>query len=102
VDDPPEATFDFSYLTANGYLARDAGGRYTVGGRGFTRRWNGAAQVPYLYMEAGGLFVTYDDEAAIAAKVRYVASRGLLGAMFWELAADREGVLARELGKLPH
>ena len=102
VADPAEATFEFSYLTGEGYLLRDAGARYTVGGRGFTRHWSTAAGAPYLYNPQSGVFVTFDDEASVAAKARYIAARGLLGAMFWELAADREGVLARELGNLPH
>ena len=102
VTDPAEATFEFSYLTREGYLSRDAGGRYTVGGRGFTRHWSDAAQAPYLYDPRTRVFITYDDEESIAAKAAYLTRRGLLGAMFWELAADREGVLARELGNLPH
>ena len=91
--DVPEATFEFAYLTEQGYLSRDARGKYTVGGLGFTRHWNNAARVPYLYNPSTRAFITYDDEASIHEKNRYVIGKGLRGAMFWELNADRHRVL---------
>jgi chitinase len=69
---------------------------------GLRRHWNADARVPYSYDAASGTFVTYDDERSIDAKLRYLARRGLLGAMFWEIAADREGRLVRKIGTLPH
>lgn len=86
-------SFDFSYLTGGGYLGRDAQGRYTVAGRGFVRHWNAAAGVPYLYDPVTGVFITYDDETSIAAKLDLAKAYGLRGAMYWELGADRHGVL---------
>jgi chitinase len=91
--DVPEATFEFAHLTERGYLAKDARGKYTVGGLGFTRHWNDFARVPHLYNAATGVFITYDDEASIHAKNDYVVRMGLRGAMFWELNADRHRVL---------
>jgi chitinase len=88
-----DESFDFAYLTGHGYLVRDGGGRYTVAGPGFVRRWSGAAQVPYLYDASNGVFITYDDEASVREKVDLVKHYGLRGAMFWELGADRDGVL---------
>jgi chitinase len=90
-----DETFDFAYLTEQGYLARDSAGRYTLAGRGFVRHWNAAASVPYLYEATSGTFITYDDEASIGEKVELVKRYGLRGAMFWEIGADREGVLRR-------
>jgi chitinase len=101
--DVPEASFEFAQLTEQGYLAKDARGTYTVGGLGFTRYWNSAARVPYLYNPASGIFITYDDEASIHEKNAYVVRMGLRGAMFWELNADRYRVLGTVVsGDLPH
>ena len=86
-------SFDFSFLADRGYLAQDGQGRYTIAGRGFTRHWNSAAAVPYLFDRATGTFITYDDEASIAAKLALVKRLRLRGAMYWELGADRHGVL---------
>jgi chitinase len=88
-----DETFDFAYLTERGYLARDGDGKYTRAGLGFVRHWNAAARVPYLYDPAGGVFITYDDEASVQAKVGLVKEFGLRGAMFWEIGADSQGVL---------
>jgi chitinase len=100
-----EATFEFAWLTERGYLARDAWGRYTLGGLGFERYWNSDARVPYLYNASTQVFIAYDDEASIHEKNRYVIDQGLLGAMFWELNADRHRVLGTvvsdDLGKVP-
>jgi chitinase len=97
--DVPEAAFEFAQLTEKGYLTKDAQGNYTVGGLGFTRHWNSAARVPYLYKAATGEFITYDDEASIHEKGEYVMRRGLLGAMFWELNADRHRVLGSSVSR---
>ena len=40
-------------------------------------------------------FITYDDERSIREKSRLVKEWGLRGAMYWELGADRDGVLGR-------
>ena len=48
-------------------------------------------------------FITYDDVRSIRDKGRLVKELGLRGAMFWELGADRNGVLRRALAaELPH
>jgi chitinase len=88
-----DESFDFSYLTDQGYLSRARDGRHTVAGRGFVRHWNAAAGVPYLYDPASGVFITYDDEASIREKVDLVRKYALRGAMFWEIGGDTHGVL---------
>jgi chitinase len=88
-----DESFDFAWLTERGYLMRDRDGLYTVAGLGFMRHWNAAAQVPYLYNASDGVFITYDDERSIAEKLDFAAKGGLRGAMFWEIGADRHGVL---------
>ncbi|MFZ3322956.1 MAG: glycoside hydrolase family 18 protein [Usitatibacter sp.] len=88
-----EASFEFAYLTDEGFLARDGEGRYTRGGRGFVRRWNAAAKAPWLYNPGTRVFIAYDDEASIREKARFAVRMDLRGMMFWELAQDRHGVL---------
>jgi chitinase len=52
-------------------------------------RFDTGADAPYLSLGSGGSgkFVTYDDEASIAAKVDWVRSQGLGGVIIWDLAA---------------
>jgi chitinase len=58
------------------------------------RYWNDSSKVPYLYGPnitaglSGGMFVSYDDTRSIREKVNYLNSKGLGGAMFWELSGD--------------
>ena len=56
----------------------------------FTRSWDDAAKVPYIYAPAsgGGIFITYDDPQGVALKTDYVVSHGLGGIMLWELSSD--------------
>lgn len=64
-----------------------------VNKNGYTRYWNDAAQVPYLFNQTTKQFVTYDDAQSIAAKVAYIENLGLGGAMIWELSSDRNFTL---------
>ncbi len=79
-----EATFEFSTLADAGFL-------------GYERHWNAVAHAPWLYDRASHTFIAYDDERTVREKARYVRERGLRGAMFWEISADRHGVLAGTL-----
>ena len=78
-----DETFDYAYLVDRGYLSDPA----------YAQHRHEAARVPYLYNAVTGEFITYDDERSIAEKVALVQRRGLRGAMFWELDADRHGAL---------
>ncbi|MDB5766795.1 MAG: chiII [Collimonas fungivorans] len=64
-----------------------------VNRNGFTRYWNDAAKVPYLFNPDTGEFVSYDDVESLDYKIRYLKQKGLAGAMFWQLSADRDAVL---------
>ncbi len=64
-----------------------------VGREGWVREWDAAAQAPFLWNEARGAFVTYEDEESLRVKSRYVLAKGLGGVMFWEYHADRTGAL---------
>jgi chitinase len=97
------STFDFAFLTNSGYLVKDSTGAYTKGGNGFTRYWNSASMVPYLYNASSKVFITYDDEASVHQKNLYIKSKGLKGAMFWELNADKNKTLGTVVATdLPH
>jgi chitinase len=86
-----------------GYLIKSVSGTYTQGGKGLVRYWNSAAKVPYLYNPSTGVSITYDDEASIREKNKYVKSKGLRGAMLWELNADKNKVLLPVVAsELPH
>ena len=88
-----DESFDYAYLVDRGYLSDPA----------YARHRHAAARAPYLYNAATGEFITYDDERSIAEKVALVERLGLRGAMFWELEADRHGVLRGVVARaLPH
>ena len=60
---------------------------------GFARRWDAAAQAPYLWNAATRTFISYEDPQSLAAKAKYVRKNRLGGLMFWELSQDRDGEL---------
>lgn len=74
----------------------------TMLGHGFTRYWDDAASVPYLYSAERREFVSYEDVASLAIKCGYVEAHKLQGMMFWEYSDDPSGALqetiARALG----
>lgn len=61
--------------------------------QGFTRYWDAASQVPYLYNEQTKVFVSYEDPVSLAVKCAWVRREGLAGIMFWEYTADPSGRL---------
>jgi chitinase len=91
------ASYPFAHLVQQGYLKAGPDGRYDQAGRGYVRRWNAVAKTPSLYDPVSATFISYEDEASLLEKARYVKSRGLRGAMYWEATADLDHVLARTL-----
>jgi chitinase len=79
-------SFDYWDLAAN-----------YVNHNGYTRYYQSEAQSPWLYNPATHVFITYDDSQSVAARGQYVLSHNLGGAMFWEIASDRNGVLLNSL-----
>ena len=59
-------------------------GRYN----NYTRCWDEAAMVPYLADESGTMILSYEDAESAALKAEYVMSKGLRGAMYWNIEAD--------------
>jgi len=94
-------SYPFAHLVDAGLLEKGPGGEYDVGGHGYRRYWNQAAQSPYLYNATTQVFISYEDQASLREKSRYIKAQGLRGAMFWELSGDSDRalgtVLANEL-----
>lgn len=55
---------------------------------GYTEKWDDKAKVPYLVDANGTMVLTYDNERSIGLKADYIKSRGLLGAMYWNIEGD--------------
>jgi chitinase len=51
--------------------------------------------VPWLFN--GSTFITYEDEQSMNLKAQYIKSKGLSGAMIWELSQDPNRVLLNAL-----
>ena len=60
---------------------------------GWVRRWDAAAQAPYLWNAERRVFIGYDDPESLRVKARYIREHGLAGAMFWEYGGDPTGAL---------
>ncbi len=67
-------------------------------GQGFTRYWDDAAKVPYLYNAEKHIFVSYEDPESLSLKCKYVREHKLGGVMFWEYFGDHDGKLLETLG----
>ncbi len=67
--------------------------------RDYTRYWDQAASVPYLYSAEKQQFISYDDAASIAAKCSYAVSHQLGGVMFWEYLDDPSGELLEAIDR---
>jgi chitinase len=55
---------------------------------GFTRYWDSASSVPYLYNPDKRIFVSYEDPESLALKCNYVLGHHLGGIMFWDYSGD--------------
>lgn len=51
-------------------------------------RWDSVAQAPFLVHRTGRYVVCYDNPRSIAAKCRFLKTKGLRGAMYWECSHD--------------
>ena len=54
----------------------------------YSVRWDNTAQVPYLVNTLGTMVLSYDDETSVGLKADYVKTKGLKGAMYWNIEAD--------------
>lgn len=62
---------------------------------GYTRYFHPQSKVPWLY--DGSTFISYEDPESIGFKTGYIKSKGLGGAMVWELSQDPDRVLLNAL-----
>lgn len=62
---------------------------------GYVRHFHTQSMVPWLFN--GSTFITYEDEQSIGYKTQYIKSKGLGGAMIWELSQDPNRVLLNAL-----
>ncbi|MGE5327973.1 MAG: glycosyl hydrolase family 18 protein [Deltaproteobacteria bacterium] len=58
---------------------------------GYIRYYHSQSQVPWLFN--GSTFISYDDQQSVGIKAGYVKTKGLGGAMLWELSQDPNKVL---------
>lgn len=54
----------------------------------YTELWDDEAQAPYFADENGNMVICFDNETSIGLKAEYIKSKGLLGAMYWNIEAD--------------
>ena len=66
-------------------------------GQGYTRYWDKAASVPYLYNEQKQIFVSYEDPESLSLKCKYVLTNHLAGIMFWDYSSDPTGTLLNSI-----
>lgn len=66
---------------------------------GFKRFWDDTAKAPYLWNAEKKIFISYEDEASIEAKLDYLKGKGLGGVMFWEYSGDYEKRLQNAISK---
>ncbi|NTW72796.1 MAG: glycoside hydrolase family 18 protein, partial [Eubacteriaceae bacterium] len=58
---------------------------------GYVRYFHKDSKVPWLFN--GSIFISYDDEESIGLKAVYIKSKGIGGAMVWELSQDPDRIL---------
>jgi chitinase len=69
---------------------------------GFTRYWDEAAKVPYLYNAQQHIFVSYEDPESLKLKCQYIRAQKLSGIMFWEYFGDSNGKLLQTINTELH
>jgi chitinase len=71
----------------------------TMLGHGYTRYWDAASKVPYLFNDEKKIFVSYEDPESLAAKCDYVRTHNLAGVMFWHYLNDSSGELLNTINR---
>ncbi|HEX8537080.1 MAG TPA: glycosyl hydrolase family 18 protein, partial [Cystobacter sp.] len=57
-------------------------------GKGYTKYFHPEAKEAYIYNPNTKIWIAYDDTQSMSAKADYILSKGLGGAMAWELSSD--------------
>ncbi|PQA58408.1 glycoside hydrolase family 18 protein [Siphonobacter curvatus] len=58
---------------------------------GYTRHWDEASKVPYLWNPETKSFISYCDEESMQYKMDYIKKQGMAGVMYWEYQLDMPG-----------
>ncbi|HET7176990.1 MAG TPA: glycoside hydrolase family 18 protein [Gammaproteobacteria bacterium] len=56
--------------------------------KAWARHWSMSAGAPWLYNPGKRVFFSYDDPQSMGIKASFIVSRGLKGAVIWELGED--------------
>ena len=64
----------------------------------YTRHWESAAKVPWLYNATDGNWISYDDPESVRAKMDFVRGQGFGGVVIWELGGDDGRLMAAIAG----
>jgi chitinase len=56
--------------------------------KGYQHHWDDSAKAPYLTDDTGRILMNYENAASIDIKGQYIRAHHLLGAMYWDYAAD--------------
>ncbi len=70
--------------------------------QGYSRYWDSAAAVPWLYNPDTRTFVSFEDPESLARKCHFALDRHLGGVMFWELTEDADGALLNTIDSALH
>ena len=54
----------------------------------YTERWDDVSKVPYLVDASGTMVICHDNAKSLGLKADFIKSKGLLGAMYWNIEAD--------------
>lgn len=63
----------------------------------FIRYYDSSAASPFLWNARDSIFISYEDEASIALRMKYLKEKGLGGVMFWEYTEDVDGMLLNSI-----
>ncbi|HKG06207.1 MAG TPA: glycoside hydrolase family 18 protein [Pedobacter sp.] len=67
---------------------------------GYKKQWDDVAKAPYWENDKGEFVFSYETPESIGIKCSYILNKDLLGAMYWDYAADTdEGVLRKAVYK---
>ncbi|NMO18445.1 glycosyl hydrolase [Pyxidicoccus fallax] len=72
---------------------KDIKNRFERAGSGYTKFFHPEAKEAYVYNPSTRIWIGYDDPQSMSAKSDYILSKGLGGAMFWELSGDDGSLL---------
>ncbi|WP_164016927.1 glycosyl hydrolase family 18 protein [Pyxidicoccus trucidator] len=99
---PTKGTWDDGSSGLTGVFDyKDIKVNYERAGSGYTKFFHPESKQAYVYSPSSRVWIAYDDAQSMGAKSDYILSKGLGGAMFWELSGD-DGTLVDALYQKLH